>query len=97
MQRKKKIVRRKKAALGSRGLSPKETAAPAGAAAHDLAAAVEADGGAVIGHFKDPFGVRDLLLATLQRAFHAQCAGPCPGRPAPDGVDLDRHHLRAGD
>lgn len=41
--------------------------------------------------------VRDLLLATLQRAFHAQCAGPCPGRPAPDGVDLDRQHLRAGD
>jgi hypothetical protein len=41
--------------------------------------------------------VRDLLLAMLQRAFHAPCAGPCLGRPAPDGVDLDRHHLRAGD
>ena len=65
MQRKKKIVRRKRAAPGSRGLSPRETAAPAGAAAQELAAAVEADGGAVIGHFKDPFGVRDLLLAVL--------------------------------
>jgi ParB family chromosome partitioning protein len=65
MPRKKKIIRRKKAAPGSKGLAPKETTAPAGLAAQELAAAVEADGGAVIGHFKDPFGVRDLLLAVL--------------------------------
>ncbi len=65
MPRRKKIVRRKKAAPGSRGLSPKEATAQPGAAAQELAAAVEADGGAVIGHFKDPFGVRDLLLAVL--------------------------------
>jgi len=65
MPRKKKTVRRKKAAPGSTGLSPKETAAPPGAAAQALAAAVEADGGAVIGHYRDPFGMRDLLLAVL--------------------------------
>lgn len=63
--RKKKIVRRKKAAPGSKGLAPKETTAAPGGAAQELAAAVEADGGAVIGHFRDPFGVRDLLLAVL--------------------------------
>lgn len=65
MPRKKKTVRRKKAAPGSTGLSPKETAAPPGAAAQALAAAVEADGGAVVGHYRDPFGMRDLLLAVL--------------------------------
>jgi ParB family transcriptional regulator, chromosome partitioning protein len=65
MPRKKRIVRRKKAAPRSKGLSPQETVSPPGAAAQELAGAVEADGGAVIGHFRDPFGVRDLLLAAL--------------------------------
>jgi len=65
MARKKKVVRRKKVAPGSTGLSPKETAAPPGPPARELAAAVESDGGSVVGHYRDPFGVRDLLLAVL--------------------------------
>lgn len=65
MARKKKVVRRKKVAPGSTGLSPKETAAPPGPSARELSAAVESDGGSVVGHYRDPFGVRDLLLAVL--------------------------------
>lgn len=65
MLRRKKIVRRKKAAPGSAGLSPQETVAPLSAQTQELAAAVEADGGSVVGHYRDPFGRRDLLLAVL--------------------------------
>jgi ParB family chromosome partitioning protein len=65
MPRKKKIVRRRKVAPGSTGLSPKETAALPGPSARELAAAVESDGGSVVGHYRDPFGVRDLVLAVL--------------------------------
>ena len=65
MPRKKKVVRWKKAAPGSAGLSPQETLAQIGAQALELAAAVERDGGSIIGHYRDPFGKKDLLLAVL--------------------------------
>lgn len=61
----KKRVRRKKVAPGSVGLSPADTKALPGPQARELAQAVEADGGAVIGTYVDPFGGRAILLVTL--------------------------------
>jgi ParB family transcriptional regulator, chromosome partitioning protein len=61
----KKPVRRKKAAPSSRGLTPAETRDASGPELDRLAAAVEHDGGAVLGRYNDPFGGKPLLLAAL--------------------------------
>ena len=60
----KKPVRRKKVAARSVGLSPAETKA-AGPTFDALGKQVEADGGSVLGSYRDPFGGRTLLLAAL--------------------------------
>jgi ParB family transcriptional regulator, chromosome partitioning protein len=60
----KKAVRRKKVKPGSVGLAPGDTKA-ASADARELARAIEGDGGAVLGIYREPFGGRDLLLAAL--------------------------------
>jgi ParB family chromosome partitioning protein len=60
----KKAVRRKKAAPASVGLSAPETR-EATAGVQPLARQVEADGGAVLGSYREPFGGRDVLLAAL--------------------------------
>ena len=64
MAKKKKAVRRKKQAAGSKGLSPAETRTASGAA-DALAPLVERDGGAVLGTYRDPFGGRPVLIVSL--------------------------------
>jgi ParB family chromosome partitioning protein len=61
----KKPVRRKKAAPASIGLTPAEARHADEAALQTLAAAIERDGGAVLGQYRDPFGGRPLALAAL--------------------------------
>jgi ParB family chromosome partitioning protein len=65
MPPRKKPVRRKKIAPASVGLSAAETRTADGAELDRLAGQVEADGGAVIGRYRDPFGGTPLLLAAL--------------------------------
>src|SRR5918911_4177582 len=65
MPPRKKPVRRKKVAPGSIGLTTAEAAAARAPELDQLAAAVEADGGAVIGRYNDPFGGKPLLVAAL--------------------------------
>src|SRR6185436_4993819 len=61
---KKKAVRRKKQAAGSKGLSPAETRTGT-SGADALAALVERDGGAVLGTYRDPFGGKPVLIVSL--------------------------------
>jgi ParB family chromosome partitioning protein len=65
MPPRKKPVRRKKAAPSSRGLTAAETANPSSPDLDRLAAAVEKDGGVVLGRYSDPFGGQPLLLVAL--------------------------------
>jgi ParB family transcriptional regulator, chromosome partitioning protein len=59
----KKAVRRKKPA--TRGLTATETKAATGSELEQLAADVEADGGAVLGSYLDPWGAKPVLLVAL--------------------------------
>ena len=61
---KKKAVRRKKQAAGSKGLAPAETRTGT-SGADALAALVERDGGAVLGTYRDPFGGKPVLIVSL--------------------------------
>jgi len=65
MPPRKKIVRRKKAAPASVGLTAAETQAVDSADLDRLAAQIDADGGAVLGRYADPFGGTPLLFAAL--------------------------------
>jgi ParB family chromosome partitioning protein len=65
MPPRKKPVRRKKAAPASVGLSAAETRQVTSREIDALAAQVEADGGAVLGRYSDPFGGTPLLLVAL--------------------------------
>jgi ParB family chromosome partitioning protein len=65
MPPRKKPVRRKKVAPASVGLSPEQTRQTGGADIDRLAEQVDADGGAVVGRYSDPFGGTPLLLAAL--------------------------------
>jgi ParB family chromosome partitioning protein len=65
MPPRKKPVRRKKVAPASVGLTAAETRHAGGADRDRLAAQVEADGGAVLGTYNDPFGGTLLLLVAL--------------------------------
>jgi ParB family transcriptional regulator, chromosome partitioning protein len=62
---KKKIVRRKKVAAASVGLTPAETQKVSSGALDELAAQVEEDGGTVLGRYNDPFGGHPLLIVAL--------------------------------
>ncbi len=62
---KKRAPRRKKTAPGSIGLSASEAGTVDPGALGDLAASVEADGGAVLGRYRDPFGATPVLLVAL--------------------------------
>jgi ParB family chromosome partitioning protein len=61
----KKPVRRKKAAPASIGLLPPETRNADEPALQALTGAIERDGGAVLGRYRDPYGGRPLALAAL--------------------------------
>ena len=63
--KKRTVRRRRKTAPASVGLSPAETLAVEDAAVKRLAQSVEADGGAVIGSYLDPFGGTPVLLTAL--------------------------------
>jgi ParB family chromosome partitioning protein len=65
MSPRKKPVRRKKAAPSSKGLTPEATKDAASPELDRLAAAVEGDGGAVLGGDSDPFGGNPLLIVAL--------------------------------
>jgi len=65
MPPRKKPVRRKKVAPASIGLSPEQARQTGGADIDRLADQVDADGGAVVGRYSDPFGGTPLLLAAL--------------------------------
>jgi len=65
MPPRKKPVRRKKTAPASVGLTAAETQRADGPEIDRLAAQVEADGGAVVGRYSDPFGGTPLLLVAL--------------------------------
>ncbi|MBW8866916.1 MAG: ParB/RepB/Spo0J family partition protein [Acidobacteria bacterium] len=65
MPPRKKSVRRKKAAPASVGLTAAETQAVESADLDRLAAQIDADGGAVLGRYADPFGGTPLLFAAL--------------------------------
>jgi ParB family chromosome partitioning protein len=65
MAKKKKAVRRKKVAAGTVGLTPAETKAVSSGALDGLASELEAEGGAVLGQYNDPFGGQPLLIVAL--------------------------------
>ena len=65
MPPRKKPIRRKKTAPASVGLTAAETQRADGPVLDRLAAQVEADGGAVVGRYSDPFGGTPLLLVAL--------------------------------
>ena len=65
MPPRKKSVRRKKAAPASVGLTAAETRETGGADIDALAEQIEAEGGAVVGRYSDPFGGTPLLVAAL--------------------------------
>ena len=62
---KKRAPRRKKAAAGSIGLTATEAATVDPKATSELGAAVEADGGTVLGIYREPFGGTPVLLVAL--------------------------------
>jgi ParB family chromosome partitioning protein len=62
---KKKTVRRKKVAAATVGLSAAETGNVTGGVLDTLAEQVAADGGTVLGRYKEPFGGHPLLLVAL--------------------------------
>jgi ParB family transcriptional regulator, chromosome partitioning protein len=62
---KKRAPRRKKAAAGSIGLSVAETKNADSAEVRELTEAVEDDGGAVLGSYRDPFGGTPVLVVSV--------------------------------
>ena len=65
MPPRKKPVRRKKATPASVGLTAAETQTAASPELDRLTEEVEADGGAVLGRYSEPFGGTPLLLVAL--------------------------------
>jgi ParB family chromosome partitioning protein len=65
MAKKKRAARRKKAAPASVGLSADQVRSADGAAVRELTGNIEADGGAVLGSYSDPFGGSSVLLVAL--------------------------------
>ena len=63
MPPKKKVSRRKKVQPGSAGLSPKEILATLREESQDAAGGVQANGGSVLGSYRDPYGGHDLIIA----------------------------------
>jgi ParB family chromosome partitioning protein len=83
---KKKIVRRKKVAAGSIGLTAAETKAVAAGPLDALAEQVEEDGGSVLGRYNEPFGGRPLLVVALPVAM----VEPTPYQRDPSDAHVKR-------
>jgi ParB family chromosome partitioning protein len=62
---KQRAPRRKKAAAGSIGLTVAEVRDVDGGSVRELTAAVEEDGGAIVGSYRDPFGGTPVLVVSL--------------------------------
>jgi ParB family chromosome partitioning protein len=86
MPPKKKAVRRKKAAPASVGLTAKETVNVSAPELDRLADEVEADGGTVLGRYRDPFGGTPLLFAALPVAV----VEPTPYQRDPSDAHVKR-------
>jgi ParB family chromosome partitioning protein len=86
MPPRKKPVRRKKAAPSSRGLTTAETVDVSGPELDRLSAAVERDGGAVIGRYNDPLGGKPLLIASLP----VEAVEPTPYQRDPSDAHVKR-------
>jgi len=65
MPARKRTVRRRKVAPESTGLAPSATKLKPDSRLSQLAQSVEADGGAVLGSYNDPFGGKPVLFVTL--------------------------------
>src|SRR5688572_22616018 len=65
MAKKRKATRRKKAGPGSIGLTTEQVCAVTDPNARELTAQVEADGGALLGGYSDPFGGTCVMLVAL--------------------------------
>src|SRR5918996_6542802 len=65
MAKKRTVRRRRKVAPASTGLTPAETREVRDPDVQRLAASVEADGGAVLATYREPFGGTPVLLAAL--------------------------------
>src|SRR5688572_31796194 len=65
MAKKRRTTRRKKAAPGSVGLTTQQVAAVTEGRARELTSLVEADGGAVLGAYNDPFAGTAVMLVAL--------------------------------
>jgi ParB family chromosome partitioning protein len=65
MAKKKKAVRRKKAAAGSIGLTPSQVGESGDDRVRALAGRVEQDGGTVLGTYSEPFGGTGVLIVAL--------------------------------
>jgi hypothetical protein len=65
MAKKKRAPRRKKAAPQSVGLGIGDVSRAAAADLQELTDAVDRDGGAVLGSYRDPFGGTSVLMAAL--------------------------------
>ena len=86
MAKKKKAVRRKKVAAGTVGLTPAETKAVSSGALDALASELEAEGGAVLGQYNDPFGGQPLLIVALPVAI----VEPTPYQRDPSDAHVKR-------
>jgi len=85
MPPKKKVSRRKKVQPGSAGLSPKEILATLREESQDAAGGVQANGGSVLGSYRDPYGGHDLIIAALpiERV-----------KPTPYQRDVSENHVK---
>jgi len=83
---KKKAVRRKKVAAGSVGLTVEATKTVSPGALDTLAALVDADGGAVLGQYNDPFGGNPVMLVALPVA----AVEPTPYQRDPSDAHVKR-------
>jgi ParB family chromosome partitioning protein len=86
MAKKKTAVRRKKVAAGTVGLTPAETKAVSSGALDALASELEAEGGAVLGQYNDPFGGQPLLIVALPVAI----VEPTPYQRDPSDAHVKR-------
>ena len=86
MPTRKKLVRRKKAAPASVGLTAAEIKNVAAEEVRELSAQVERDGGAVLGAYNDPFGGKPLLVAALPVAL----VEPTPYQRDPSDTHVKR-------
>ncbi|HEY6361040.1 MAG TPA: ParB N-terminal domain-containing protein [Vicinamibacterales bacterium] len=86
MAKKKKAARRKKAAPKSIGLTTEQVSVSNDPRTRTLTPQVEADGGAVLGSYSDPFGGTSVLIVALP----IDCVEPTPYQRDPSDAHVKR-------